>query len=44
LDIWWRVDCRDTCVTEFYMEYIAFTRICLPHVRATMAFRHVSLE
>jgi hypothetical protein len=32
-----------TCVTEFYMEYIVFTRICLPYVRAIMAFRCVSL-
>jgi hypothetical protein len=32
-----------TYVTEFYMEYIIFTRICLPYVRAIMSFRRVSL-
>jgi hypothetical protein len=43
LDIWWRVDRLDTCVIEFYMEYIIFTRICLPYVRAIMVVRCVSL-
>jgi hypothetical protein len=43
LDIWWRVDRLGTCVTEFYMKYIVLTRICLPYVRAIMAFRHVLL-
>jgi hypothetical protein len=43
LDIWWRVDRVGTCVTEFYMEYIVFTRICLPYARAIMTFRCVSL-
>jgi hypothetical protein len=42
-DIWWRVDHIGTYVTEFYMEYIVLTRICLPYVRAIMAFRLVSL-
>jgi hypothetical protein len=32
-----------TCVTKFYMEYIVFTRICLPYVRAIMVFRRASL-
>jgi hypothetical protein len=43
LDIWWRVDRLGTYVTEFYMEYIVLTKICLPYVRAIMAFGRVSL-
>jgi hypothetical protein len=43
LDIHWRVDHLGTCVTEFYVEYIVFTRICLPNVRVIMAFMLVSL-
>jgi hypothetical protein len=43
LDIWWRVDHLGTCVTEFYMEYIVFTRICLPYVRVIMAFMRIPL-
>jgi hypothetical protein len=42
-NIWWRVDRLGTCVTEFYMEYIVFTRICLPYDKANMTFMHVSL-
>jgi hypothetical protein len=38
LNIWWRVDRLGTCVTEFYTEYIVFTRICLSYVRAIMPF------
>jgi hypothetical protein len=43
LDIWWIFDRLGTYVIEFYMEYIIFTKICLPYVRAIMAFRRVSL-
>jgi hypothetical protein len=43
LDIQWRVDCLGTCVTEFYMEYIVFTKTCLPYVRVIMAFMRVFL-
>jgi hypothetical protein len=43
LDIHWRVDCLGTYVTEFYMEYIVFTKTCLPYVRVIMAFMRVSL-
>jgi hypothetical protein len=44
LDILWRrVDRLDTCVTEFYMEYIVCTRAYLSYVRAIVAFRRVSL-
>jgi hypothetical protein len=30
LDIHWRIDRLGTWVTKFYMEYIVFTRTCLP--------------
>jgi hypothetical protein len=43
LDIRWRVDHPGTCVTEFYMGYIVFTRTCLPYVRVIMAFMRASL-
>jgi hypothetical protein len=43
LDIHWRVYHLVTCVTEIYMEYIVFTRTCLPYVRVIMTFMHVSL-
>jgi hypothetical protein len=43
LDIHWRVDRQGTCVTEFYVEYIVFTKTCLPYVRVIMAFMLVSL-
>jgi hypothetical protein len=43
LDIHWRVDSLGTCITEFYMEYIVFTRTFLPYVRVIMAFMCVSL-
>jgi hypothetical protein len=43
LDIQWTVDRLDTCVTEFYMEYIVFTRTCLLYVRVIMVFVHISL-
>jgi hypothetical protein len=43
LDIHWRVDRLGTCVIEFYMEYIIFTKTCLPYVRVIMAFMRVSL-
>jgi hypothetical protein len=43
LDIWWRVDSLGTYLTKFYTEYIVFSWICLPYVKAIMAIRHVSL-
>jgi hypothetical protein len=32
-----------SCVTKFYMDYIVFTRIWFPYVRAIMVIRRVSL-
>jgi hypothetical protein len=43
LDIWWSVDHLRTCVIEFYMEYIIYTRTRLPYVRVIMVFTRVSL-
>jgi hypothetical protein len=43
LDICGCIDHLDTCVIEFYMEHIAFTRICLPYVGIIMVCMHVSL-
>jgi hypothetical protein len=43
LDICWSVDRLGTYATEFYMEYIVFTRICLLYVRVIMVFMCVSL-
>jgi hypothetical protein len=43
LDICGGVDCMGTCVTEFYMERIAFTRVCLPYTGVIMARMRVSL-
>jgi hypothetical protein len=37
------VDRLGTYVIEFYMEHIAFTRICLPYVGIIMVCMHVSL-
>jgi hypothetical protein len=36
LDICEGIDHLGTCIIEFYMERIVFTRICLPHVGITM--------
>jgi hypothetical protein len=43
LDICGAIACLVTCVIEFYMERIAFTRICLPYVGIIMACMRVSL-
>jgi hypothetical protein len=43
LDICGGADCLGTCVIEFYMECIAFTRICLTYVGIIMACMRVSL-
>jgi hypothetical protein len=42
LYIHWIVDRLDTYVTKFYMEYIVFTKTCLPYVKVDMAFMRVS--
>jgi hypothetical protein len=43
LDIYGGADCLGTCVIEFYMECIAFTRICLTYVGIIMVCMRVSL-
>jgi hypothetical protein len=43
LDIRWSVDHFGTYIAELYMEYIIFTRTCLPYVKVIMVFMHVSL-
>jgi hypothetical protein len=43
LDIRWSVDRLGTCVTEFYMEHIVFTKTYLSYIRVIMAFMHVPL-
>jgi hypothetical protein len=43
LDIYWSVDRLGTYASEFYMEYIVFTRICLLYLRVITVFMHVSL-
>jgi hypothetical protein len=43
LDICGGVDCLGTCVIEFYMECIAFTRICFPYVGIIIMRMRVSL-
>jgi hypothetical protein len=43
LDICECVDRLGTCIIEFYMEHIAFTRICSPYVGIIMVCIHVSL-
>jgi hypothetical protein len=43
LDIRWSVDHLGTCVTDFYMEHIVFTKTYLSYIRVIMAFVHVPL-
>jgi hypothetical protein len=43
LDIQRSVDRLGSCVTESYMEYIIFIRMCLSYIRVIMVFMCVSL-
>jgi hypothetical protein len=43
LDIYGGADCLGTCAIEFYMEHIAFTKICLPYVGIIVVCMRVTL-
>jgi hypothetical protein len=43
LDVCGDADSLGTCVIEFYIELVAFTRICSPYVGIIMMYMRVSL-